>query len=251
MAYTYHGTRNLISAPGRGVQTFPSGLVRVERTYLCRRGDEARYRSELAVGNPLPDDDGAPAIDGIYIFPEPQEQSRDDGFVEFRVTAYGRTNIFSVNNMTRQSILSSVPVLDQRTNILGNVTLGNLSFSPGSYNVRSSNEAFTISGVIYSTDSPSSLVESPTITSPLILLSEGELKGIPLVNGVKVITKIYKDAGDGYIFYVTYSVDTGISINLDSFNAVNFGRWTEYTVTWKSEASVNFGSTSYSYNQKN
>jgi hypothetical protein len=44
------------------------------------------------VGNPLPDDDGAPAIDGIYIFPEPQEQSRDDGFVEFRVTAYGRTN---------------------------------------------------------------------------------------------------------------------------------------------------------------
>lgn len=92
MAYTYHGTRNLITAPGRSVQTFPSGLVRVERTYICRRGDESRYRSGLAVGNLLPDDDGAPAIDGIYIFPEPQEQSRDDGFVEFRVTAYGRAN---------------------------------------------------------------------------------------------------------------------------------------------------------------
>jgi hypothetical protein len=40
----------------------------------------------------MPDDDGAPAIDGLYIFPEPQEAVRDDGFVEFRVTAYGRTN---------------------------------------------------------------------------------------------------------------------------------------------------------------
>jgi hypothetical protein len=40
----------------------------------------------------MPFDNGAPAIDGLYIFPEPQEIVRDDGFVEFRVTAYGRTN---------------------------------------------------------------------------------------------------------------------------------------------------------------
>jgi hypothetical protein len=44
----------------------------------------------------MPDDDGAPAFDGLYIFPDPQEQVRDDGFVEFRVTAYGRTNINGV-----------------------------------------------------------------------------------------------------------------------------------------------------------
>lgn len=92
MAYTYHGTRNLITAPGRSVQTFPSGLVRVERTYICRRGDEARYRSELAVGNLLPNDEGSPSIDGLYIYPDPQEQTQDSGFTEFRVTAYGRTN---------------------------------------------------------------------------------------------------------------------------------------------------------------
>lgn len=247
MAYTYHGTRNLITAPGRSVQTFPSGLVRVERTYLCRRGDEARYRSQLAVGNPLPDDDGAPAIDGLYIFPEPQEQSRDDGFVEFRVTAYGRTNIFLVDNMKRQSILSSVLVLDQRTDAIG-IYDYILSFSPGSYNVRSSNEAFTISGVIYSTDSPLSFVEPPAITNPLILLSDGELKGIPLVNGVKEITKIANVRGN---ISVGYSVDTVISIYLNSLNAVNFGRWTEYTVTWKSEASVNFGPTYSFFNRAN
>ena len=40
----------------------------------------------------MPLDDGAPAIDGIYIFPNPQEILRPDGFAEFRVTAYGRSN---------------------------------------------------------------------------------------------------------------------------------------------------------------
>jgi hypothetical protein len=94
--YTYHGTRDLIALPGRSVQTFPSGLVRVERSFMCRKDDVARYRSILRVNEPMPFDDGAPAIDGLFIFPEPQEQVRDDGFVEFRVTAYGRTNLIGV-----------------------------------------------------------------------------------------------------------------------------------------------------------
>jgi len=92
-SYTYHGTRDLIAMPGRSVQTFPSGLVRVERSFMCRKGDVARYRNILRVNEPMPFDDGAPAIDGLYIFPEVQEQVRDDGFVEFRVTAYGRSTI--------------------------------------------------------------------------------------------------------------------------------------------------------------
>jgi hypothetical protein len=90
--YTYHGTSDLIVLPGRSVQTFPSGLVRVERSFVCRKADVEKYRKEIKVGNKMPKDDGAPAIDGLFIFPDPQEQVRDDGFVEFRVTAYGRTN---------------------------------------------------------------------------------------------------------------------------------------------------------------
>ena len=90
--YTYHGTTDLIVLPGRSVQTFPSGLVRVERSFACRRGQEANFRSLFAQGKTMPLDDGNPAIDGLYIFPDPQETTRDDGFVEFRVTAYGRTN---------------------------------------------------------------------------------------------------------------------------------------------------------------
>jgi hypothetical protein len=92
MAYTYHGTSNLIALPGRTVQTFPSGLVRVERSFVCRKADAATYRKQIKVGEKMPSDDGAPAIDGLYIFPDPQESVRDDGFVQFRVTAYGRTN---------------------------------------------------------------------------------------------------------------------------------------------------------------
>jgi len=92
MAYTYHGTTNLIALPNRTVQTYPSGLVRVERSYVCRKADAARNRSKFEVGDFLPNDSGAPAIDGLYIFPAAQETVRDDGFVEFMVSAYGRIN---------------------------------------------------------------------------------------------------------------------------------------------------------------
>jgi hypothetical protein len=90
--YIYHGTRNLIALPGRAVQTFPSGLVRIDRTYACRAGDEGRYRRDFEVGNPLPFDDGSPSIDQLSIFPEPKEEQGDNGFVRFSVSAYGRVN---------------------------------------------------------------------------------------------------------------------------------------------------------------
>lgn len=86
------GQSALKTQEGRAVQTYPSGLVRVERTYVCPTADEARFRPVLVEGAILPFDDGTPAIDGLYIFPAPNEIRRDDGYTEFRVTAYGRTN---------------------------------------------------------------------------------------------------------------------------------------------------------------
>ena len=93
MSYTYHGTSELIALPNRTVQTYPSGLVRVERSFVCRKADVAKTRLTFKVGNRMPKDDGKPAIDGLFIFPDAQEMVRQDGFVEFRVTAYGRTNV--------------------------------------------------------------------------------------------------------------------------------------------------------------
>lgn len=109
MAYIYHGTRNLINIAGRSVQTFPSGLVRVERTYACRRGDEARYRADLKAGSILPNDIGEPAIDGLYIFPDTQEQTREDGFTDFRVSAYGRTNTTGRTSRSLEVKTVSIP----------------------------------------------------------------------------------------------------------------------------------------------
>jgi len=89
----YEKNRNALTATGnRTVTTFPSGLCRIDRTYVCTSDSAATHREALAVGNAMPDDNGSPAIDGAYIFPAPQEVRRADGFTEFQVSAFGRTN---------------------------------------------------------------------------------------------------------------------------------------------------------------
>jgi hypothetical protein len=93
MAYTYHGTSELIALPNRTVQTYPSGLVRVERSFVCRTGLATQKRRIFRLGEQMPNEVNSVAIDGLFIFPDPSEVMRDDGFVEFRVTAYGRTNL--------------------------------------------------------------------------------------------------------------------------------------------------------------
>ena len=93
MATTYEKTAGaLIATPGRTVATFPSGLCRVDQTYVCTTAHAATHRAALAIGNDMPDGNEAPAIDGLKIFPAPQETERGDGFTEFSVSAYGRTS---------------------------------------------------------------------------------------------------------------------------------------------------------------
>jgi hypothetical protein len=93
MSYTiYKSTSGLIAQPGRTVSTFPSGLVRVEQSYLGLTANAAANRAALAVGNNMPDGDSSPCIDGLKIFPEVQEVRREDGFTDYKVSAYGRVN---------------------------------------------------------------------------------------------------------------------------------------------------------------
>ena len=92
MSYTlFKSTSGLIPQPGRAVNTFPSGLVRVDQTYVGLTSQAATHRATLAVGNGMPDGDQSPCIDGLKIFPPVQERRREDGFTEFIVSAYGRT----------------------------------------------------------------------------------------------------------------------------------------------------------------
>lgn len=86
----------LIPQPGRAVNTFPSGLVRVDQTYIGLTTEAATHRAILAVGNDMPDGDSSPCIDGLKIFPEAQERRREDGFTEYIVSAYGRSKTSAV-----------------------------------------------------------------------------------------------------------------------------------------------------------
>jgi hypothetical protein len=98
----------LIPQPGRAVNTFPSGLVRVDQTYLGLTSNAATHRAILAVGNDMPDGDTAPCIDGLKIFPEAQERRREDGFTEYIVSAYGRMN--TTGKLSKSIAVSTVQI---------------------------------------------------------------------------------------------------------------------------------------------
>lgn len=92
----YESTPSGLYATGdRTVSTFPSGLLRVDQTFVCRTSAAATHRATLAVGADMPGE-SAPAIDGLKIFPVPQEKHRDDGFTEFVVSGYGRCSTSSL-----------------------------------------------------------------------------------------------------------------------------------------------------------
>lgn len=91
-AIIYEKTANGLYPTGqRMVATFPSGLIRVEQTFVCKTSAESTHRVALAVGEDFPNGSD-PSFDGLKIFPESQEIRRGDGFTEFKVTAYGRKN---------------------------------------------------------------------------------------------------------------------------------------------------------------
>lgn len=92
----------LVPTGERTVATFESGLVRVDQTYTCSHATAATHRATLAIGATMPDGDSEPAIDGLYIFPAPQEVKRPDGFTDFKVSAYGRVKSDLQNILVEQ-----------------------------------------------------------------------------------------------------------------------------------------------------
>ena len=116
----------LVKTGTRNVNTYASGLCRVDRVYTCASANAATHRDTLRIGQTMPDDDGTPAVDGLYIFPVPQESEKGDGFTEFQVSAYGRTETGA-----------QVTAIDQQTLFIGNPT------STGMYY-----KVWTVSGTI-------------------------------------------------------------------------------------------------------
>jgi hypothetical protein len=236
MSILIYSSRDFIPLPGRTVQTFPSGLVRVERSFACRRSAAPAYRELLRVGAPMPEDDGSPAIDGLYIFPEPQEQDRGDGFVEFRVTAYGRTSVFQSSNIERGSVRGTYThVLSYTSSVVGGE-----SRPAGSIITQfpSINETYTLRGVLAFSDSTGLALAKPTIATPMVYPIGGTT---PLVAREILGPFGTDDAGRR-----TRGVDRlTLNISLESYSAASFGTWAEYTVTWLATATQQTGSEYY------
>lgn len=201
-SYTYHGTQDLIALPGRSIQTFPSGLVRVDRTYACRKGLEAFYREQLRAGNPLPLDDGTPAIDGLFIFPEAQETVRDDGFSEFRVSAYGRINTTGVEQISEE------------------ITQQSFTFPEGIF----------VRGDTFFLESPtiSAVVKSEILTKEVVLL-EGETVE-STTNKIASSPEIIYDGGLNLAPFIFRGIAYRVAIR--NYTARNFGRLSEVTVVY-------------------
>jgi hypothetical protein len=81
---------SLIAQPDRSVATFDSGLLRIDQEFICTTASAEINRANLAVGSTFPGDT-SPAIDGLFIFPSPQESRTGDGLTRFIVSAYGRS----------------------------------------------------------------------------------------------------------------------------------------------------------------
>lgn len=78
---------DLIWQPDVRVSTFESGLILVQQSAVCR--STLNQRSQLEIGDRMPTENTG-AIDGIFIFPAPQER-REVAFTTYDVSGYGRT----------------------------------------------------------------------------------------------------------------------------------------------------------------
>jgi hypothetical protein len=81
----------LVQQGDRSVTTFPSGLLKVEQTFIGLTSEESSDRLTLQIGDPFPLDD-SPSIDGVFIFPATQETRDSSGFTTYKVSGYGRIN---------------------------------------------------------------------------------------------------------------------------------------------------------------
>lgn len=243
MSYTYHGTTDLIALPNRTVQTYPSGLVRVERSFVCRKAQAATYRRAIKVGEKMPLDDGAPAIDGLYIFPDPSEVVRDDGFVEFRVTAYGRTN--KTGQQTAQAPIPGMLDLNIGFNSL------NLSYDPSDSTSSKTELVYykesipidTIS-VIYKFCIPANTrYENPNILDIGGVFLSGT--DISIFTQSYLNIEVFPFLNSGITPSTLERISPKFYSTIDAFTRTNFGKFDEISVTYTPRAgAIYFGTLS-------
>jgi hypothetical protein len=101
----------LVEQGDRSVTTFPSGLLKVEQTFIGLTSNESTDRLTLQIGDPFPLDD-SPSIDGVFIFPATQETRDSSGFTTYKVSGYGRINQNGYSEISPSGYLVATAVVD-------------------------------------------------------------------------------------------------------------------------------------------
>jgi len=167
MSYTIRSGNQGFPIPIAGtknVKTFPSGLVLVSQQYAVPKGLEANYAARFAVGKLLRI--SSPAVDGLYIFPEPEWRDSGDGFTRITVSAYGRSGL---QPKTETSYISGTYELysAKTTDItIGGVVVSTTTSFVSLGNKPSINGVYTVRKVIASSEPP--FLPTPQITTPYV-----------------------------------------------------------------------------------
>lgn len=245
----------LISQPGRAVNTFPSGLVRVDQTYLGLTSQATTHRATLAVGNNMPDGNSSPCIDGLKIFPEAQERRREDGFTEYIVSAYGRVN--TTGSFSKTKKLGSVrkqAIVVYRTYVFNGqnfVTATDLDWvvDPDYQN------AINILGDVLTVKLVRPINQIPSLLPPTNLIRRyNSDTGEDITDKLYVIGDFYETLIDEVWQPITAAnyTPTGTGSftpkpitweeSLISIESVNYGLFDEYTLIWEDTGGlINFG----------
>ena len=226
-------TGELIPQGDRSVSTFPSGLIRVDQTFICSTPNVSTHRSDLKVGNDFPGGSD-PAIDGLYIYPEVQEKRRGDGFSELIASGYGRT-ITSLQDIRKQ-----VNTFIQSRTI----------YEPASYFVEFYVTTNTINGFIVIKNGeplgvddlgldeqlfiPYNLIQNDDNESLVITSTEFNYKNAPYIDWNGDVRNVYYNRIDFYStqwgpeisYYYTWA-----SPRINIINSQNYGEFTELEIS--------------------
>ena len=158
MAWTFLGTNTLVWQPDTRVTAFPSGLVLVQRSAVCRNTYLTTARGSITLGAALPCD--SPSTVTVFQFPRAQEIHEGNGFVRFDVSGYGyygtgfqRQEEFIFADATGAQFI--VPRILRTLVVGGSTTVNPFDYTPlDSIVVRSrTGTVFGLSGAVWALES--------------------------------------------------------------------------------------------------
>ena len=235
-----------IRKAGRTVSTFDSGLCLIQEEYVC-----PAFLADLSffqVGDPISNSD--PCIDGAFIFPAPSVVEDENGFTTARVSSYGRwrTAPHVTAYKTKLPMSLSVSIREGDRLYYSETPTGEASFYFFSDVIV---KKFVLpTGSDIDLVPPSSELRNYSATgrrlpSKLDILAVQELFG-----GALTFSRTYDNVISTQKIKITQADHTSvngddflphkpnISLSLVSCEEINFGKFTEYTVTFEPKPPV-------------